>query len=190
MPVLLDQHRDPRWCPSRIPNRRLDTAARTRLGRARSAAPNLLPQQDQRTQRYGVPPLRNADIPRQRRRPERPTANERRVNPRPKACRRMRPSARARAAGRRPAAQQQKIRWDCKSDPSNIAASRVYRGRLQTSASHIRDDPRFYQRERRLAGTVSQTRGPDWLMSVRHGVDHEMAHPQAFVAGGVHAGNR
>ena len=83
MPVRLDQDRGPRWCRGRIPPRRRGTAVRTRTERVHSTAPSRLPSQHQRTQRFGVPPRRNADIPRSRRPLERPTLYERRVNPRP-----------------------------------------------------------------------------------------------------------
>ena len=68
------------WYRARTPPRRRGTAAPTRTERVRSAAPNLLLSQHQRTRRYGVPSPGNADIPRRRRRFEKPTANERRVN--------------------------------------------------------------------------------------------------------------
>lgn len=127
MPVLSDQHRGPRWCRAQTPPRHRGTVARTRTERVRSAAPNWLPSQHLRKQRYDGPPQRNADIPRRRRRPEKQTVNERRVNPRPDAYRCTMPSARARAPRRRHSSKD--------SDPSHIPATRVYRGFPQASAS-------------------------------------------------------
>ena len=79
-PLRLDRHQVAPWYRARRPPRRRGTAAPTRTERVRSAAPNLLLSQHQRTRRYGVPSPGNADIPRRRRRFEKPTANERRVN--------------------------------------------------------------------------------------------------------------